>query len=169
MGIVKGIANPVQSLSEALVCSDVLELRFRLAFNWNVIGEAPLIMNHIQLSLPPPWTQGCSVFHSLTLNLSLPVSLPPYAPSASFSHMENVSHVQWSDAKEQGPLLGPQDVGQCASGAHATRNRKKRGGGTKERRKAIKRSRGGGEMRWRAKVESFIMACALYCAISSSI
>lgn len=54
MGIVKGIANPVQSLSEALVCSDVLELRFRLAFNWNVIGEAPLIMNHIQLSLPPP-------------------------------------------------------------------------------------------------------------------
>lgn len=46
---------------------------------------------------------------------------------------------------------------------------KKGGGGTKERRKAIKRSRGGGEMRWRAKVESFIMACALYCAISSSI
>lgn len=157
MGIVKGIASPVQSLSEALVCSDVRELCFRLSFNWNVIGEAPLIMNHIRLSLPLPWTQGCSVFHSLTPTLSLPVSLPLYTPSASFSHTENVSHVQWSDAKEQGPLLGPQDVGQCVSGAHATRNRKKKeegvGGGAQRREEKRLREvevveRWDGEQKW---------------------
>lgn len=48
--------------------------------------------------------------------------------------------MQWSDAEEQGPLLGPERVGQCASGAQTTRNRKKtrRGGEVKQSREEIK-------------------------------
>lgn len=59
--------------------------------------------------------------------------------------------MQWSDAKEQGPLLGPERVGQCVSGAQTTRNRR----GRKEERgvkgEEIKREKRVGAMGWRAQ------------------
>lgn len=53
--------------------------------------------------------------------------------------------MHWSGAEEQGPLLGPERVGQCASGAQTIRNREKtrRGRELEERREAIKRKKGG--------------------------
>lgn len=82
--------------------------------------------------------------------------------------------MQRSDAEEQGPLLGPERVGQCVSGAQTTRNREKKkknagDGGRVIKGDEIKRKKRVGAMRWSAGVESFVIACALYCAISSSI
>lgn len=110
----------MQGLSKALLPCDALEPCSTLAFNLNVIGEAPLIMNHTQPRLPPPSPElGAAVFSTHRLSLSLFLFPPLYT---STSHKENVSHVQWSDAKEQGPLLGPERVGQCVSAAQSGRN-----------------------------------------------
>lgn len=52
---------------------------------------------------------------------------------------------------------------------HMQQETEKKGGAQRRGEKRLREAEVGGEMRWRAKVESFIMACALYCAISSSI
>lgn len=82
-----------------------------------------------------------------------------------FSHKENVSHVQWGDANEQGPLLGllgPDRMGQHSSRVQSTKSKVGvlKGIGDEE----IK-----GVLRWSAGVESFLIACSLCCAISSSV
>lgn len=64
--------------------------------------------------------------------------------------------MQWSDAEEQGPLLGPERVGQCVSGAQTTRNRKKRGegggGDGREERRLREKEGGSDEMERRSRI-----------------
>ena len=86
MAIVMGIAaRPEQGLSKALLRCGVLEPCLRLAFNWNVIGEAPLIMNHIQLRLAPSSSSSSS--SSSSLNCAVPLHCFPLADSLSLYHL----------------------------------------------------------------------------------
>lgn len=121
-----GKRRPLQSLSKALLRCGVLELCLRLAFNLNVIGEAPLIMKHIQLRLPPPWTRGCCVFHWLSLSLSLsfyPSSCIPQPPERKTSVMcsgatQRNKAPYWVQSVRVNVCLGhkPQETGKKGGG-----------------------------------------------------